>query len=77
MCLTDGSSQPIGRLRVRNGVGVIGHQAISPDLDPVSAAPLPHQVQVALVILIAKERLLAAVSPLGDVVWQTRDNNTS
>jgi len=47
---------------------VIGHQAVRTDLDLVGGAPLRHELQVRLVIFIAKERLLPAVSPLGDVV---------
>ncbi len=30
-----------------------------------------------VVILIAKERLLPAISRLGDVMWQARDDDTS
>jgi hypothetical protein len=55
---------------------MIGHQAVRPDLDLVSAAPLSHQFQVALVIFVTKERLLSAVSALGDVMGQTSCDNT-
>ena len=71
----DRPSQAIGRLRHRDQVDMIGHQAVRPDLDLVSAAPLPHQFQVALVIVVTKERLLPAVSPLGDVMGQARDDD--
>jgi len=37
---------------------------------------LPHELQVAALILIAKERLLPAVSPLNDVMWQARADDT-
>ena len=37
--------------------------------DLLNTAPLPHDLQVAAVILIEKERLLPAISPLGDVMW--------
>ncbi len=67
--LADGPSQAIGRLRDRDQVNVIGHEAAGPHCDLVNTAPLPHELQVAAVILIAKERLLPAVSPLGDVMW--------
>jgi len=53
-------------------MNVIGHQAVRPDLDLVGGAPLRHELQVGLVIFIAKERLLPAVSPLGNVVRQAR-----
>ena len=51
---------------------MIGHQAVCPDLDLVGGAPLPHELQVDPLIFIAKERLLPAVSPLGDEVRQAR-----
>jgi hypothetical protein len=58
--LSDRPSESISRLRHRDQMDMIWHQAIRPDLDPVSAAPLSHQFQVALVILIAKIILLSA-----------------
>ena len=67
--LADGPSQAIGRLRDRDQVNVIGHEAVGPHCDLANTAPLPHELQVATVIFIAKERLLPAVSPLGDVMW--------
>jgi hypothetical protein len=76
MHLADGESQSVGRLRNCDEMNMIGHQAISPDLDLVSAAPMCHQFQVALVIFITKERLLAAISPLRDVMRQTRCDHT-
>ena len=76
MCLADSASQPIGRLRDRDQVDVIGHEAIGPDLDLVSTAPLPHQLQVAAVVLVTEERLLSTVSPLRDVVRETRGDDT-
>ena len=60
----------------RDQMDMVGHKAIRPDLYLVSAAPLCHQLQVGLVIFIAEERLLPAVSPLSDVMRQTRCNNT-
>ncbi len=66
--LANGTSEAIGRLRDCDQVNVIGHEAVSPHCDLVNTAPLPHELQVAAVILIAKERLLPAVSPLGDVM---------
>jgi len=68
-CLADGLSQAIGRLRDRDQVNVIGQEAVGPRCDLVNTAPLPYELQVAAVFVIAKERLLPAVSPLGDVMW--------
>ncbi len=67
--------QAIGRLRNGDQMNMIRDQAIRPDLDLLGAAPWCHQFQVALVIFMTKERLLSAVSPLGDVMGQTRCDN--
>jgi hypothetical protein len=76
MDLADRPSQPIRRLRNSDEMDVVRHQAVRPDLNLMGAAPLPHQFQVALVILVAKKRLLPTVSPLGDVVRQARYYNS-
>ena len=68
MGLADRATQPVGRLGHSDEVDMVGHQAVRPDLDVMGAAPLRHQFEVGLVILLAKERWLAAVSPLRDVV---------
>jgi hypothetical protein len=47
---------------------VVRHQAVRPNLNLVRGAPLPHQFTLVLVILVAKERRLAAVSPLGNMM---------
>ena len=54
---------------------MIGHQAVRKDLDLVSAAALPRQFHVSLIIVVAKERLLPTVSPLCDVVRRARCDN--
>ena len=76
MCLADGPTQTVRGLGHRDQVDVIGHEAVGPDLDLASTAPLPHQLQVAAVILVTEERLLSTVSPLRDVVRETRDDDT-
>ena len=55
---------------------LVRHQAVRPSLKLVRAALLHHQFEVVLVILVARERRLAAVSPLGDVVRQTGCDNS-
>jgi len=72
MDLADRASQSVGRARNCDEMEVNGHQAVHPDLDCVGGASLRHELQVGPVIFIAKERLLPAVSPLGDVVRQAR-----
>ncbi len=56
--LADFPFPSVGRLRNRDRMDMIGHHAVRPDLDIVSAAPLGHESQVALVIFVRKERLL-------------------
>jgi hypothetical protein len=75
MGFADRSTQTVGRLGDSDEVDMVGHQAVRPDLNVVDAARLRHQFQVRLIILIAKERWLAAISPLGEVVRQARYDN--
>jgi hypothetical protein len=76
MGLADRLSQSVGRVRNGDEVDMGGHQAVGPDLDLVDTAPLRHELEVRSVILIAKKSLLAAVSPLRDVVRQARCDNS-
>ena len=61
MRLPDRASQSFGRLRDRDQVHVIGHEAVAPDLDVLRAAEPGPQFHVALVILVTEESLLPAV----------------
>jgi hypothetical protein len=74
--LSDSPSQAIGRLRYRYQMDMIGHQAIRQDLDLESAAPLCHELDVALEISVTEKRLLSAVPALGDVMRKARCDNT-
>src|SRR6516165_51984 len=76
MDLADGESQSVGRLWDRDQMDMVRHQAVRQDLDLVSAAPLPHKLQVTLIILVANERRLPTVSTLSDVVGQARCDDT-
>ena len=53
-----------------------GHQAICPDRDLLCAAESRHQLEVVLVVFLTEERLLSAVSPLGDMVGHARSYHT-
>jgi len=55
---------------------VVGHQAVRPDLHAMTAAPLGHEPEVCPVIGIAKERLLAAIAPLRDMMRIPRNDDT-
>ena len=55
---------------------VVGHQAVRPDLHAMTAAPLGHEPELCPVIVIAKERLLAAIAPLRDMMRITRNDDT-
>ena len=76
MGLADGPTQAVRGPGHGDQVDVIGHEAVRPDFNLLGKAELGHQLQVAEVILVAEKRLLPAVSPLGDVVRQTRDDDT-
>jgi hypothetical protein len=67
---------PLEQKSRKEGPGMTRYQAVRQDLDLVSAAPFPHEFHVGLVILLAKRRMLSAVSPLSDVVGQTRCDDT-
>jgi len=56
---------------------VIRHQAIRPHFHHLVPTPLPHQINVGLVVLGAEERLLPPIPPLGDVVRETRGDYPS
>ncbi len=55
--LADSPTQSVARLWHRDQVDMVGHQAIRPDFDLLCLAKLSHQINVALVILVAEERL--------------------
>ena len=76
MCLADGATQALGGLRDNDQVNMIGHQAICPDRDLLCAAELRHELEVVLVVFLTEERLLSAVSPLGDMVGHARSYHT-
>ena len=67
MCLADGTTQALGRLRDNDQVNMIGYQAICPDRDLLCAAELRHELEVVLVVFLTEECLLSGVSPLGDM----------
>ena len=74
MRLADGPSQAVIRFRRRDQMDVVGHQAVTPDLDRCLAAPLGHQFNVCRVVAIVEECLPATVASLRNVVRQTRNN---
>ncbi len=76
MCLADGATQALGGLRDNDQVNMIGHQAICPDRDLFCAAESRDELEVVLVIFLTEERLLSAVSPLGDMVGHARSYHT-
>jgi len=67
MCLADGATQALGGLRDNDQVNMVGHQAICPGRDLLCAAELRPELEVVLVVFLTEERLLSAVSLLGDM----------
>jgi hypothetical protein len=76
MDLSDRPSQSIARLGHGDPTDMIGHQAVRQNLDLDGAAPLRKKAGVAVIVLATKERLLAAVTTLGDVMGKARCDNT-
>ena len=76
MCLADGATQALGGLLGNDQVNMIGHQAICPDRDLLCAAESRDELEVVLEIFLTDERLLSAVSPLGDMVEHARSYHT-
>jgi hypothetical protein len=76
MGLADGPGQPLLRLRHRDQMDVIGHQAVAPNLDAPFAAPLGYQLQLRGIVFVAEKRLLSAISPLRYVVRQARHDQS-
>jgi hypothetical protein len=68
MGLSDPKSQAVFSLWHGNQVNMVGHQAIGPDLHGTLPAPLRHERDVGLVILICEEGRQSAVAPLGDMM---------
>lgn len=52
------------------------HQAVRPHLDTPLVMPLRHQFDVSPVVVLAEERLLPTISPLGDMTRQTSHNQS-
>ena len=76
MGLADGSAQPVGRRRHDDQMHVVPHQAVRPDAVAVLAGPLDQQREVLSVVLVAEERLHAAVPALRDMVRQPRNHDS-
>jgi hypothetical protein len=76
MDLSDRLSQSIARLGHGDQMDMIGHQAVRQNLDLDGAATLCKKADVALIVLVTKERLLAAVATLGDVMGRAKCDNT-
>ena len=69
MRLPDRTAKAVLALGDGHQMDMVGHQAISPQLDAAPPAPLAHQIEVGAVVVVGEEGLLAPVSPLSDVVW--------
>jgi hypothetical protein len=76
MRFTNGASQPVERAWNKDEMSMVGHQTIRPDGCPKPRAPLPKNFQVRLIVILAKERPLAAIAPLSDVMWYAWNNDT-
>ena len=70
--LPDGAGKTFRTGGHGNEVDMVRHQAPGSNGDVLGTAPFCHQFDVGEIILVAKEGLLTAIPPLGDVVWRAR-----
>ena len=62
--------------RNRNKVDMVGHQAVGEDFDSVPAAELGQQADVSVIIGFLEVGPLAAISPLGDVMRDSGNDDS-
>jgi hypothetical protein len=61
----NGMAQSIRIGRHSDQMDVIGHQAVSPDVNTVLPAPMRHQISIGLIVPIIEESLLPPVASTG------------
>ena len=66
--MAEGPAQRILVTRHCDDVDMIGHQAIGPHLYPMPRRRLGQQIEIQRVVRVLKERPLAPVATLGDMV---------
>ena len=64
----EGAPQAVRVAGHQDQMDMVGHQAPGPDLDAGGAAGAAEEIAIEHIVRIRKERLLAAVAPLGDMV---------
>ena len=70
----DGPGQPVLRLRHRDEVHVVRHQAVAEYFNTFGFARLPQKLEILPPIVIDEKHVLAVVAALGDVVRAVRDD---
>lgn len=55
---------------------MVRHEAVGPDFNLLLAAPLGHQIEIGLVVVVAEERLLTPIAALRHVVRHARYNHS-
>lgn len=65
------SHQAVRMFRGDHKMNMIGHQAVSPDIQLSIQRSFSNQLQVAPVVRLAKEGSLFPVASLGYVMWVT------
>ncbi len=54
---------------MRIGVNMVWYKAIAPDCHITLLAPLSHEVNIHLVIIITEEGWLSSITTLSNMVW--------
>ena len=75
--LADTAAKSVFRFRNHDEVNMVGHEAVGSHLHAALRAPVRHQRDVFLIIVVTEERFLPAITPLGNVMRKTRSDNSS
>ena len=76
MSFANGIAESFLRLRNKDQMNVIRHQAPRPRLDGLKLAGFCQQIALQRVSIILEENALAVITPLGDVVRQPGDQDS-
>jgi hypothetical protein len=62
--------------RDKDQMHVVRHQAPGPDFDPGRATMAGEQIAIERIVVLAEERPGPPIATLGDMVWETGNDDT-
>ncbi len=74
--LTDGAREGIVSVRANDQVDMVPHQAVGPELEPVPLSDAGKEAKIVLAVDGRDEDVAAAVSAMGHMVRQARDDDS-